>query len=220
MNGISRTRKTVFLGGIAAVLGVIASSAAQAQCVNSPVGGADLTPFVPFARGSSVNSMVSVLNTVTSAYLTQTNAFISAPPNPQPDQQGGGVWTRGIGGRVDTTANGVTSLIGFAPGVVPPTPAGNIACQTKTRTDFGGYQSGADLARLNVGGWNLHGGATVGYVEADAKDVSVGGTFRGNFQVPFVGLYGAATYGGFFADGQVRWDFFQNNALDVANGLF
>ena len=37
--------------------------------------------------------------------------------------------------------------------------------------------------------------------------------------MPFVGLYTAFTKGGFFLDGQVRWDFFQNQLTDRNNGL-
>ena len=59
---------------------------------------------------------------------------------------------------------------------------------------------------------------TAGYVEADAKQR--GGTFSGNFEVPFAGVYIAFTKGGFFADGQVRADFYQNEVSDSANGLF
>jgi len=196
---------------------LFASSGAQAQCTSTlpTVLGFDPAGFVPFALGGQVNSLVSVLNTTSTAFLNQTNAFVSAPPNPQPNQMGGGVWARGIGGRIDTENTGVTNLsvIGLA---VP----GSVNCATKTRTNFGGYQAGADLARLNIGGWNVHGGVTVGYVEADATDRTLGSQFTGNFQVPFAGIYGAATYGGFFVDAQVRGDFFQNQITDPANGAF
>ena len=37
--------------------------------------------------------------------------------------------------------------------------------------------------------------------------------------MPFVGLYTAFTKGGFFLDGQVRWDFFQNTLTDRNNNL-
>ena len=38
--------------------------------------------------------------------------------------------------------------------------------------------------------------------------------------MPFAGVYTAFTNGGFFIDGQARWDFYQNELSDVANGLF
>jgi hypothetical protein len=44
-------------------------------------------------------------------------------------------------------------------------------------------------------------------------------SFRDDLQFPFVGIYGAATHGGFFVDGQVRWEFYQNQVSDSNNGL-
>jgi opacity protein-like surface antigen len=215
MNRIGSTRKTALLGGSALML-VLFASQAHAQCTTT---GADFTAFTPFATSgtASVNSIVSVLNTTTTAFFNQTNAFIGAPPNPQPNQMGGGIWGRGVGGRVDTEANGLVTggLVGGADFV------GNVNCNTTTRTEFTGYQVGADLARLNVGGWNLHGGVTAGYVEADSTDLTPGaGTFRSNIQVPFAGIYGAATLGSFYVDAQLRWDHYQGNATDPSNGIF
>jgi opacity protein-like surface antigen len=66
-----------------------------------------------------------------------------------------------------------------------------------------------------MGGWNLHAGLTAGYLEAHVKESSVG--FSGDFQVPFAGAYVAATYGGFYIDGLVRGDFYQNR-LNFPNG--
>ncbi len=217
MNRIGTTRKSALLGGSALLL-VMFASQAQAQCVATgdfaQTIAADITPI---ARGGSVNSLVSVLNTTGTAFLNQTNAFIGAPANPQPNQVGGGVWARGVGGRIDTEATGVATA-GIVGG---PALIGNVTCATKTRTEFAGFQVGTDLARLNVGGWNLHGGVTAGYVESDAKDITPGGgSFSGNFQVPFAGVYGAATYGGFYVDAQLRWDFYRNNISDAAAGVF
>ena len=217
MNRIGKSRKALLLGGSALTLALFASSAAQAQCtgtiVGPNIGGRDLIfdPVAAFAA-SSVNSMISVLNTTTSAFLNQTNAFIGAPANPPPNTMGGGVWHRGIGGRIDTNSTGIAT-VDIAPGTV--------TCNTTTRTEFLGYQGGVDIARLNVGGWNVHGGVTAGYVEMNAQDRTPGqGSFSGQFQVPFVGIYGAATLGGFFVDAQLRGDFFQNNMTDPINGLF
>jgi opacity protein-like surface antigen len=219
MNRIVRTRKSALLGGSALMLVMFAADA-HAQCTNTLTGlpgGIDPAAFTVIATGGSVNSLVSVLNTTGTAFLNQTNAFIGAPANPQPNQVGGGVWTRGVGGRFDTDSTGVATA-GIVGG---PALGGNVTCNTTTRTEFAGYQAGVDLARLNVGGWNLHGGVTVGYVESDAKDITPGlGTFSGNFQVPFAGVYGAATYGGFYVDAQVRWDLYRNNINDPVSGVF
>jgi len=223
MNRIGKARRSALLGGSAIMVALFASSSAQAQCVGSApfAFGGIAADFGPTAAGAaaSVNSLISVLNTSNTAFLTQTNAFISAPPNPQPDQTGGGVWTRGIGGRINNESVGVLTV-----GVPNAFNAsGTITCNTKTRTDFGGYQAGVDVAKLNVGGVNIHAGTTVGYVEANARDVSPpppGATFKGNFQIPFAGVYAALTYGGFFLDAQVRADFYEMNLTDPTNGIF
>ncbi len=84
------------------------------------------------------------------------------------------------------------------------------------------------MARLNWNGWNVHIGSTVGYLSARAKDKTgagpintLGGTLVDDLDVPFVGLYAAATYGGFFIDGQLRWDYYQNQLNDpIVSGMF
>src|SRR6185295_8303629 len=45
------------------------------------------------------------------------------------------------------------------------------------------------------------------------------GSFSGSSQVPFAGIYTAFTRQNFFADAQIRWDFYQNNLSDSNNGL-
>ena len=55
---------------------------------------------------------------------------------------------------------------------------------------------GADIARLNWNGWNVHLGTTAGYLNSRSRD-SYG--FNNNFDVPFLGTYLVATYGRFFA---------------------
>ena len=84
------------------------------------------------------------------------------------------------------------------------------------------------MARLNWNGWNIHVGAMVGYVGAKGRDTSsagplnpFGGTLENKMDVPFTGLYAAATYGGFFIDGQLRFDYIQSRLNDpLVNGLF
>jgi len=64
-----------------------------------------ITSFLPFSAGGAVSSLVSAINTTNTAFLTQGTAFVSAPPNPVPNQEGGGVWTRAVGGDVTTKNN-------------------------------------------------------------------------------------------------------------------
>jgi opacity protein-like surface antigen len=210
------TRIGAILSGFAVATTLSIPAAAQSPCTASGgaaiIGGFNL---VPFASGGGVNSLVSAIDAVNNAFLTQSTAFIGAPPNPEPDQLGGGVWARGIGGETDFKS---TSTSTFTFGGQPL--SGNISCNTKTQTNFSGVQIGTDIAQLNVDGWNLHGGSTLGYLSANADDFVSGGMFNDTLQVPFVGLYGAATKGGFFIDGQARWNYYQNKITDPSNGVF
>jgi hypothetical protein len=209
-------RASLLFAGSALSVGLLNPAGAWAQCTSTlptiSIPGdrrsLDASAFIPLARGSSVNSILSVLNTASTAFLTNTSAFVSAPAGPQPDQQGGGVWGRTIGGSVETKN-------GFA------TP-GSVNCTTTTRQDYAGFQVGHDISILNHGasGANWHFGVTAGYFESFARDTTTGGTFTGNFQVPFAGLYTAFTQGNLFLDGQAGWDFYQNNISDSANGIF
>jgi len=221
---LAAPRKRQILSSSAALMvGLFAASGAQAQCmggaVPTPFGTFQLHQFFPFGNGGGVNGLVSVINTVNTAFLNNTTSFVSAPGGPQADQQGGGEWARAIGGTVETKATGVTtapSFLGF-----PVT--GAESCNTKMKQDFGGVQVGHDIAILNGGntGANWHFGVTGGYVESKARDMSPDGTLTGNFQVPFAGVYTAFTRGNFFADGQARLDFFQGQLSDpVANAVF
>jgi opacity protein-like surface antigen len=102
--------------------------------------------------------------------------------------------------------------------------AGSITCNTRTTEDFAGAQVGADVAKLNVNEWNLHVGTTIGYfgsktLEAISVDTGPNASFHDNLQVPFVGIYGAASKRGLLVDGQVRGDFYQNEVSDLNNGL-
>ncbi len=213
---------SVGVSGLALMAGLFASSAAQAQCTHT---GASVNTLFPMGTGGGVNALTSVIETVNTAFLTTTSAFVSAPGNAAPDQQGDGAWVRGIGGWVETKSTGVFT------GTFPaPFGAGTSTCQTSVRQEYGGFQVGNDIAVLNDStfGANWHFGVTGGYVESNAKDTtpfggvdSPAGTLGANFQVPFAGLYGAVTKGNFYADGLARVDYYQSEVNDpVANGIF
>jgi opacity protein-like surface antigen len=217
--------KTTILGGGAVALTLFSGSAAQAQCTPVGLNTTPLGPVVTQAAGmavanvsASVAALVSSINSLDTAFLTQSSAFIGSPANPQPDQQGGGVWARGVGGRLTYGTTATAGNISFGGPI-----SGNITCNTRTIDDFAGVQVGTDVARLNVNGWNLHGGLTIGYLGSNTKDATPDlnppTSFRDSLQIPFVGVYGAASYGGFLVDGQVRGDFFQNEVSDGNNGM-
>ena len=44
------------------------------------------------------------------------------------------------------------------------------ACANQQHDNFAGVQTGADIARLNWGGWNLHLGTTAGYLGSKSSD--------------------------------------------------
>ena len=215
------------LAGAAFALSLSASTAfagcsgTGALAIGGPGG---VTPFLPFASGGAISSLIAAINTSNTAFLTQSTAFVSAPANPAPGQEGGGVWARAIGGEI-TTKNTTTTSNVQALGVPVP---GTITCDNENKLSFAGAQVGTDIASLNVSGWNFHVGSTVGYLAAKSRDVSsvgplnpLGGTFTDELQVPFVGLYAAATKDGFFIDGQIRRDFYQNSLNDpLVSGLF
>jgi opacity protein-like surface antigen len=217
---------SLVLGAGAFVLALFSGSAAQAQCTASGLSGLNATaPVVAQAAGmavanvsASVGTLITSINSVNTAFLTQSSAFVGSPANPQPDQLDGGVWARGVGGHLSANTTASAGNINFG------TPQqGSITCNTRTVEDFAGVQIGTDVARLNVNGWNFHVGSTVGYMGSRTQDATPGlnppASFRDSIQIPFLGFYGAASYGGLLVDAQIRGDFFQNEASDNTNGL-
>ena len=200
-----------FLGGIALAAGIFASSGAFAQNCATATGSGQFAPFLATAAtsgGAAAGAFAGALGNINTAFLTQQgSAFVSAPGDPQPNQPGGGVWVRGVGGEVtnkfSSNSNGALTPIGAAPaGVASSVTQTN--CPGQVRQDFSGIQVGQDISRLNWDGWNLHVGTTAGYLSSDATSSS--GT-KINFNVPFLGAYLVATHGRFFADVMVREEF-------------
>jgi outer membrane autotransporter protein len=217
--GFSRGVSKYSLGvsGLALLVGLAASSSAQAQCTDSAV-----MQFFPLGNGGSINALNSVINAANTAFLTNTSAFVSAPGDAAPNQEGGGVWIRGVAGSVETKATG--SFTGSFTNTRAGTGwSGSSNCSTKVDQDFRGFQAGHDIATLNDStfGANWHFGVTAGYLESKFRDASPDGSLKGEFQVPFAGLYTAFTKGNLYADAQARVDFFQGQLNDpIANGIF
>ena len=227
------TRRGTLAGIVFAVASSI-SSASLAQVTNC-ISGPNTTGVTNLDAAAGINAAVSAafvssISQINTAFLSQQgSAFVSAPPNPAPDQPGGGVWIWGVGGEVTTKS--VTSSTSTVATPIPTTlpPGGTSAqinggtgngtvltsCLSSQRTDFGGVQVGQDISRLNWGGWNIHLGTTAGYVSAR----TTGNGFTTDFEVPFVGGYLAATYGRFFADLVVREDFFNASMSNPAFGI-
>ena len=81
------------------------------------------------------------------------------------------------------------------------------------RATFNGFQTGVDLGVANIEGlgWNAHLGVTAGQVNIRTNDLLVS-TISSQTQVPFLGVYGAVTGHNFFADFEVREDFYLMSA--------
>ena len=215
-------RWVVFVSG--ALVGSLSGHpSALAQCANptfnfggfivTPSGGRNVVP--------TASPLVSIMNTVNTAFLTNTTSFVSASAATNANQPSGGVWARAIAGTVDSKAETTTVVVpgSFDLGAGIGSASGTQNCRQTNHQDYAGFQVGADLATLNIGsaGLNWHFGVTGGSLTANAEDTTpaganAAGDLRSHFDVPFIGLYTAVTQGNFFADAQVRWDFYQSNS--------
>src|SRR5215475_3652605 len=169
-----------------------APSAAYAQCFGS------------------FNAIASAIGTVNTAFLPNSPAFLSPAPNSAPDQQGGGVWTRAVGGQVDTHAD--TNL---SASFTVPLPSGarfpvtvSEPCRTSVKQKFAGFEVGHDIAVLNTGNsdMNWHFGVLAGYVGVNIDSPPLGDIpgIGGSVNAPSAGLYAAFSRGNFSADVQAR----------------
>lgn len=164
---------------------------------------------IPTSSASA--SISAAIGNVNTAFLTQQgSAFVSAPANPAPDQPGGGVWARAVGGQVNISSSSSSVGTSTQGGAVFNTASTN--CSNSQKESFAGVQVGTDIARLNWSGWNVHLGTTAGYLGAKTSDNA---GFDNSFEVPFFGAYVVATKGRFFADLMVRQEYYNikvNNA--------
>jgi hypothetical protein len=216
--------------GIAFAASLFAASGAQAQNCTIPtvqfvsnLGGIGSSP-------ASVSSMIgSTITAASTAFLLQSTAFIGSPPNPQPDQQAGGIWVRGVGGEVSVKSSTTT----FVSQPFPPIGnSGTVSCFQKVDETFAGVQFGRDLGILNVNGWNFHWGATAGYIGTsssiaggavsfpDQGTTAGGGPFNSTTNIPFIGAYAAATYNGFSVDALLRTEYYQTSLNAPGVNLF
>src|SRR5262249_34942029 len=143
------------------------------------------------------------------------------------------------GGHIATKSDTAVSTTVVSPtGVIKsgPVSTGSSSCASRIEQNFFGVQAGADVARLNSNGWNVHAGLTAGYLEAQGRDIaqsippainpnnpgvlplqanapfpdaSAVGSINTSFQVPFIGGYVVATRGGFFSDLTVRRELYK-----------
>jgi opacity protein-like surface antigen len=177
-----------------------APSAAYAQCIGS------------------LNAAAAVIGTVNTAFLPSGSAFLSSTPNSTPDQQSGGVWTRTVGGTVNTKADSnFSALLTITPPTGPSFPLSfTTSCRASLKQDFAGFEAGHDIAVLNTGNFDWHFGALAGYVGAKVETPSQGAGVvgqSGTVDAPSAGLYAAFSKGSFSADVQTRLYNLEMNSL-------
>lgn len=209
------------LAGFAFVMAASASTGALAQCAASVnVAGTGIPNISALAAPPSggASALSAAIGSVNTAFLTQQgSAFVSAPANPAPDQPGGGVWGRAVGGEVDLKTTSASTGVSTVAASGAFYNASTTQCASTQRQDFAGLQVGADIARLNWDGWNIHVGSTAGYLGAKSTDSYA---FNNTYDIPFFGTYLVATKGRFFADVMIRQEFYNVNLLNPAQLYF
>jgi opacity protein-like surface antigen len=220
MNVGMNARKGQIFAAIAFAMASSASTAAFAQNCNTTQVGTNIgnQGLLAIPAGAASAAIAGAIGNVNTAFLTQQgSAFVSAPANPAPDQPGGGVWGRAIGGEVNLKTTSTSASTNTLVGAAAPFNNSTTTCNNSMHESFAGVQVGADIARLNWSGWNVHLGTTAGYLGAKSNDNN---GFSDTFQVPFWGTYLVATKGRFFADLMVRQEFYNIGLNNVASNYF
>src|ERR1700737_1677416 len=118
--GLQGSQRGLLIAGAVAIGLLTSSSASFAQCtgggvtgIGAPLFGAQFAA-ISASAGAASGSLAGALGNINTAFLPQQgSAFVSAPNDPQPNQPGGGVWIRGVGGEVTnrftSTSNGAVN---------------------------------------------------------------------------------------------------------------
>lgn len=77
--------------GIALAVSTLAASRAKAETCTVPTFPIGNVGTIASTATSVAANIAANIATANTAFLTQSSAFVNAPGNPQPDQQGGGV---------------------------------------------------------------------------------------------------------------------------------
>jgi autotransporter-like protein len=224
-------KSAALLAGAALAAAFWGSSGALAQCHNDfNFGAGSVGPGGIKNLNPTTSPLISLTNTVNTAFFTNTTAFVSAPGGPKPDQDTGGVWARAVGGAVDSEARTIDRP-SPVPLVIGGVASGTQVCHQTSHHEYTGVQVGADFGKLNIGGSGsaVHFGIMAGNLTASAKDTTPGtsdgtlnntyapGDFTADFRVPFLGLYSVFTQGNFAADVQARWDWYESRSFSPGN---
>jgi opacity protein-like surface antigen len=188
------------------------------NCTSTQTGPVNNLNQLALPSSAVAGALAGAIGNINTIFLTQQgSAFVSAPPNPAPDQPGGGVWARAVGGEVNLKSTSTSNGSFTSPTIPGATTTISTTCANNQNNNFAGVQVGQDISRLNWGGWNVHLGTTAGYVSSNSNDNLAG--FSTKFEVPFVGTYLVATHGRFFADVMLREEFYNIRLNDPALGF-
>src|SRR5713226_4610075 len=144
MSVIARSLRTA--SGVCVGLFMVSSAASAQNCGPTTQTGRGIdnigTLAVPTSSASA--SISAAIGNVNTAFLTQQgSAFVSAPANPVPDQPGGGVWVRGVGGHVNVGSTSTSTGVSTQAGAVFNTAT--TTCANSQHENFAGVQVGADI---------------------------------------------------------------------------
>src|SRR4029077_7639433 len=131
-----------------------AATGAQAQnCTTGEIGGVPNLGTIGASAAAVGSTLGASITASSTAFLLQSSSFVGAPGNPAPDQQGGGIWVRGVGGEVSVKNTSTTTVTGISALIPGGATSSTVNCADKVRTDFAGIQFGSDISKLNVNGW-------------------------------------------------------------------
>src|SRR5258708_4261133 len=134
----SKARQGRVLAGVVFAVAISTGSGAFAQNCTTTASGPGAPLFgsqlqaAAAAGGAAAGSFAGALGNMSTAFLSQQgSAFVSAPGDPKPNQPGGGVWIRGVGGEVTNkfTSNGTGTVTSTAGGPPFSPPAGALTTQ-------------------------------------------------------------------------------------------
>jgi outer membrane autotransporter protein len=159
--------------------------------------------------GGSIAGAITAIGT---DFFFSADPPVAAPPNPGASQWCGGPWIRTTAGRFNLKSTASSSF---------PAP---VTAGIESSTKYAGYQVGADAGICNIGGGGLnsHVGVMAGQVFAEttgASSAAGAGSTHIKFNVPYFGLYGLVSYGGFSAMVQARREAYDMDVSNTAGGL-
>src|SRR4029077_13973862 len=112
---LARCRKNSIRGATLTAVLLSSSAALADNCNSTQSGGLAGIEKLAGQAGAASAALAGTIGNVNTIFLNQQgSAFVSAPANAQPDQPGGGVWGRAVGGEVDlkstSMSTGVTRI--------------------------------------------------------------------------------------------------------------